>query len=139
MHAFAGHQTWTILLPEKDRLFWLFFRFSGRISRAVYILGFLFMTVVMTFPLYQSLRLPVESEAAQIWYFVFMAAALAALWVHIAFSVKRLHDIGRPGIIAAVLFIPVISIVAFVALCVIAGTPGPNQYGENANEPAGGA
>ena len=79
MHACAGHQTWTILLPEKDRLFWLFFRFSGRISRAVYILGFLFMTVVMTFPLYQSLRLPVDSDAARAWYFVFMAAVLAAL------------------------------------------------------------
>ena len=94
-------------MPEKDRLFWLFFRFSGRVSRAVYILGFLFMTVVMTFPLYQSLRLPVDSDAAKAWYLVFMAAVLAALWVHIAFSVKRLHDIDRPGIIAAVLFIPV--------------------------------
>ena len=126
-------------MPEKDRLFWLFFRFSGRISRAVYILGFLFMTIVMTFPLYQSLRLPVDSDAARAWYFVFMAVALASLWVHMAFSVKRLHDIGRPGIIAAVLFVPVISIIAFIALCVIAGNPGPNQYGERANEPAGGA
>lgn len=124
-------------MPEQDRLFWLFFRFSGRISRPVYILGFLFMTVVMTFPLYQFMRLPVDSEAARIWYFVFVAVALASLWVHIAFSVKRLHDIGRPGIIAAVLFVPVISIIAFVALCFIAGTPGPNRYGERTNEPPG--
>ena len=125
-------------MPEKDRLFWLFFRFSGRISRGLYILGFLFMTIVMTFPLYQSLRLPVDSDAARAWYFVFMAVALASLWVHMAFSVKRLHDIGRPGIIAAVLFVPVISIIAFVALCAIPGDPGPNQYGERAKEPARG-
>jgi uncharacterized membrane protein YhaH (DUF805 family) len=55
--------------------------------------------------------------------------------VHIAFSVKRLHDIGRPGIIAAVLFVPVISIIAFVALCAIPGNPGPNQYGDRADSP----
>ena len=40
-------------------------------------------------------------------------------------SVKRLHDIGRPGIIALSLFIPVVSIVAFIALCLFPGNPGP--------------
>ena len=55
---------------------------------------------------------------------------LVSLWSNVALSVKRLHDIDRPGIIAVVLFIPVISIVAFIALCLIPGNPGPNQYGE---------
>lgn len=126
-----------ILLPDKTQLFWLFFRFSGRVSRAAYILGFLFMTVVMAFPLYQFMRVPEESGAAQMWSLVFGITMLFFAWVHVAFSVKRLHDIGRPGILSIALFVPVVSIIAFLALCIMPGTPGSNRYGRYANMPAG--
>ena len=68
----------------------------------------------------------------------FWFMVLISVWANLALCVKRLHDFGRPGIIAAVLFIPVISIVAFIALCLIPGNPGPNQYGNRPNAPAGG-
>ena len=123
-------------MPEKERLIWLFFRFSGRVNRAAYILGFLFMTVVMSFPLYQFMRVPVESDAARMWSLVFGVTLLGFIWVHVAFSVKRLHDIDKPGIISLALFVPFISIVAFIALCIIPGTPGPNRYGLLPNAPA---
>ena len=123
-------------MPEKERLIWLFFRFSGRVNRAAYILGFLFMTVVMSFPLYQFMRVPVESDAARIWSLIFGVTILGFIWVHLAFSVKRLHDIDKPGIISLALFVPFISIVAFIALCIIPGTPGPNRYGHLPNAPA---
>lgn len=123
-------------MPEQERFFWLFFRFTGRVNRAVYILGFFFMTVIMSFPLYQLMRVPVESDAARVWSLIFGATVLGFIWIHIAFSVKRLHDIDRPGLISVALFIPVVSIVAFVALCVIPGTPGPNRYGYLPNAPA---
>lgn len=122
-------------MPDKSQLFWLFFRFSGRVNRAAYVLGFLFMLVVMSFPLYQFMRVHPESGAAQIWSMLFGLTFLIFLWAHIAFSVKRLHDFDKPGLFAVALFIPVVSIFAFVALCFYPGTPGPNKFGYQTNTP----
>ena len=122
-----------IRLPEKSQLFWLFFRFSGRVNRAAYLLGFLFMLVVMSFPLYQFMRVYPESVAAEVWSMLFGLASLIFLWTHIAFSVKRLHDFDKPGLFAVALFIPVISVFAFIALCLFPGTQGPNQFGNYTN------
>jgi uncharacterized membrane protein YhaH (DUF805 family) len=33
-------------LPDRDQLFWLFFRFSGRVSRAAYFLAGLLLAIV---------------------------------------------------------------------------------------------
>jgi uncharacterized membrane protein YhaH (DUF805 family) len=122
-------------LPNNVDFFWLFFRFSGRVNRAAYLLGFLFMLVVMSFPLYQFMRVHPESGAAQVWSMLFGATFLTFLWAHIAFSVKRLHDFDKPGLFAVALFIPVVSIFAFIALCFFPGTPGPNQFGNTTNAP----
>jgi uncharacterized membrane protein YhaH (DUF805 family) len=126
-----------IPLPEKDRLLWLFFRLSGRVSRAAYVLGFLLMMVVMSFPVYQLMRVDPESTAAMLWVLAFGATVIAFVWSHFALSVKRLHDLDRPGILVLTLLIPVVSIVAFVAFCIMPGSPGPNQYGQRTNAPAG--
>jgi uncharacterized membrane protein YhaH (DUF805 family) len=120
-------------LPDRNELTWLFFRFSGRLNRAAYILTFLFMLVVMSFPLYQFMRVPQESAAAQAWSTVFGIVFLVFLWGHIASSVKRLHDMGKPGIMAVSLFIPVVSIIAFLVLCIFPGDAGPNNYGQRTN------
>ncbi|MEQ1941408.1 DUF805 domain-containing protein [Mesorhizobium sp. VNQ89] len=125
-------------MPEKDKLIWLFFRFSGRVSRAAYFLAGLLLAVIQAFLLYRFTLVPEESSAGQGWAAAFWIVMVVAVWANIALSVKRLHDIGKPGIIAAALFIPVISIVAFIALCLIPGNPGPNQYGQRPNAPAGG-
>ena len=122
-------------MPDTSAFFWLFFRFSGRVSRAAYVLGFLLMLVVMSFPLYQFMRVPPESAMAQLWSALFGLIFLVFLWAHIAFSVKRLHDFDKPGLFAVALFIPIVSIIAFVALCLYPGTPGPNQYGQQTNSP----
>jgi uncharacterized membrane protein YhaH (DUF805 family) len=65
----------------------------------------------------------------------FWAVVLVSIWSNVALGVKRLHDLDRPGIIAASLFIPVISIIAFLVLCIFPGTPGPNRYGAATNQP----
>ncbi|MBX3581449.1 MAG: DUF805 domain-containing protein [Rhizobiaceae bacterium] len=124
-------------MPEKDKLIWLFFRFSGRVSRAAYFLAGLLLAIVQAFLLYRFTLVPEDSTAGQGWAVAFWLVMVVAIWSNIALSVKRLHDIGKPGIIAAALFIPIISIVAFIALCLIPGNPGPNQYGSRPNAPAG--
>ena len=125
-------------MPEKDQLFWLFFRFSGRVSRAAYFLAGLLLAVIQAFLLYRFTLVPEDSAAGQMWAVAFWLVVIVSVWSNVALGVKRLHDIGRPGIIAAALFIPVVSILAFIALCLIPGNPGPNQYGEHANAPAKG-
>jgi uncharacterized membrane protein YhaH (DUF805 family) len=125
-------------LPEKDKLIWLFFRVSGRVSRAAYFLAGLLLAVVQAFLLYRFTLVPEGSMAGQTWAAAFWLVMIVSVWSNVALSVKRLHDIGKPGIIAIVLFIPVISIVAFIALCLIPGEQGPNQYGTRPNAPAGG-
>jgi uncharacterized membrane protein YhaH (DUF805 family) len=124
-------------LPETNKLVWLFFRFSGRVNRAAYFLAGLLLAVVQAFLLYRFMLVAEDSPAGQGWAVAFWIVMILAIWANIALSVKRLHDIGKPGPIALALFIPVISIIAFIALCLIPGNPGPNQYGQRTNAPAG--
>lgn len=123
-------------MPDKDQLFWLFFKFSGRVSRAAYFLSGLLLAIIQAFLLYRFTLVPEESTAGQMWAVAFWIVVIVSVWSSVALGVKRLHDIGRPGILAAALFVPVISIVAFIALCLIPGETGANRYGERSNSPA---
>jgi uncharacterized membrane protein YhaH (DUF805 family) len=122
-------------LPDRDQLFWLFFRFSGRVSRAAYFLAGMLLAIIQAFLLYRFTLVPQGSTEGQLWAMAFWAVVLVSIWSNVALGVKRLHDIDRPGIIAASLFIPVISIIAFLVLCIFPGTPGPNRYGAATNQP----
>jgi uncharacterized membrane protein YhaH (DUF805 family) len=122
-------------LPDRSQLGWLFFRTSGRVSRAAYFLGGLLVAVLQAFPLYRFTLVPEGTTESEMWAMLFMIAFLASLWSNVALAVKRLHDLGKPGLMALVLFVPVISIVAFLVLCLFPGNPAPNQYGARTNEP----
>jgi uncharacterized membrane protein YhaH (DUF805 family) len=75
-----------------------------------------------------------NSATADTWATVFFFALLLSLFCYVAITVKRLHDLGRPGLEAAWLFVPIISIIVFVALCIVPGQPGPNRYGRRTND-----
>jgi len=135
-------------LPNKTQLIWLFFRFSGRINRAAYLLAILFLIVVQAFLVYRlvlaeagrhpdqlGLLLEATTQAGRFWAAVLWLSILVSVWAHLALSVKRLHDMGKPGILSVTLFIPVVSIIVFFIICVLPGNPGPNRYGQRANEP----
>ncbi len=122
-----------IRLPDRSQLIWLFFGISGRVSRAAYFLGGLLLLVVQMFPLYRFTLVPEESAQAQTWAMVFGLVVLVSIWSNIALTIKRLHDVNRPGFLALTLFIPVISILVFIALCFYPGDPGPNKYGQATN------
>ena len=118
-----------------NQFLWLFFGFSGRVSRAAYFLAGLLLAVIQAFFLYRTVVAQDAGFDASAWESAFVVAFFASLWSNVALGVKRLHDFDKPGIIAAALFIPVVSIAAFVVLCLFPGTPGPNQYGERTNAP----
>jgi uncharacterized membrane protein YhaH (DUF805 family) len=114
---------------------WLFFGFSGRISRAAYFLSGLLMMIVVVFLTYRIVRAQEAGGGGETWQAVLSMVLLASLWAQAALSAKRFHDLGRPGILAALLFIPAVNFVVFVALCLVPGNPGPNQHGEATNAP----
>jgi uncharacterized membrane protein YhaH (DUF805 family) len=121
---------------NQSPILWLFFGIAGRVSRLAYFLAGLFLAVVQAFLLYRFTLVPEESAAGQFWAFLFWVAVVISIWSNVALGIKRLHDMDRPGIFAVALFIPVISILAFVILCLFPGTDGPNKYGQDTNSPA---
>lgn len=116
-------------------IFWLFFGLKGRISRIAFLLGGLMMTVITFFVLYRMSGAEDQEQAFQFWNTVLSVVVFVSLWCQAALAVKRLHDIGRPGIFAIAMFVPLVNFVAFIALCLIPGEQGPNKYGAIANRP----
>jgi uncharacterized membrane protein YhaH (DUF805 family) len=94
------------------------------------------MAVLQVFLFYRFTLAPAESPASESWATAFSVALFISLWCNFALSVKRLHDFGKPGFFAVSLFIPIVSIAAFIILCIYPGEPGPNRYGERTNAPA---
>lgn len=104
-------------------------------SRLAYFLGGLLVAIVQAFPLYRFTLVPEGTAESETWALLFLIAFLASLWSNVALAVKRLHDFGKPGLMAIVLFIPVISIAAFLLLCLFPGDKGSNRYGARTNSP----
>jgi uncharacterized membrane protein YhaH (DUF805 family) len=54
---------------------------------------------------------------------------LAVLLPGIAVGVRRLHDIGKSGVLLLLALIPCIGAIILIIWFVKEGDPGPNQYG----------
>lgn len=108
---------------------WLFFSPSGRLSRLPYFLGWLFWVAVSGFVLARMYANEENDIALALWTLVLVVTSLVAAASIVMLSVKRLHDIGYPGALAICMFIPVLSPVIFITLCLWPGKPGANEYG----------
>ena len=64
-------------------------------------------------------------------FFIAVSIMLAGVWAEIAVTVKRLHDLDRPGWHWLLLGIPVYNIYLELVLLFKKGTDGPNQYGDD--------
>ena len=49
-------------------------------------------------------------------------------------TIKRVHDLGHPGLLAFLLFVPVVSFFALVFFLLFPSVP-PNDYGTRSNRP----
>lgn len=56
---------------------------------------------------------------------------LVVLVPSVAVTVRRLHDTDRSGWWALLALLPVLGTIVLFVFCVLAGTPGPNRFGEN--------
>ena len=122
--------------PLHNQMVWLFFGFSGRISRAAYLLAGLLMMVIVVFITYRLMLAEQVGAPAPFWEVALSIFLVASLWAQAALGAKRLHDLGRPGMFAALLFVPLFNFIAFVGLCILPGEQGPNRYGQVTNRPS---
>ncbi|GEO83610.1 MULTISPECIES: DUF805 domain-containing protein [Alphaproteobacteria] len=108
---------------------WLLFSPSGRAGRQVFILGWLFWLAINSYTV-ASLALHQEDEELFRFFSLLFFAGLAASSAStIMLSIKRLHDMGLPGLLVFVLFIPAVSLVMLFVLCLWPSQSGANSYG----------
>ena len=119
----------------KGQIAWLFFGFSGRVSRAAFFLAGMLLAILQAFALYRFTLAPEGSGASGMWALLFWGLFFVSVFSSVALGVKRLHDFGKPGIFAVSLFIPMVSILAFIVLCLYPGDAGANEYGDRTNAP----
>lgn len=117
---------------------WLFFSPSGRISRQPYFLGWLFWLSILSFALARVAANENSQGALTLWIILTIAASLVATAAIFLLTVKRLHDIDQPGLLALFLFLPVISPLMFLTLCFWPGNAEANDFGARTNEPGSG-
>lgn len=129
------------------------FRFSGRISRREYWIGFAFILVTLgilavAYAPYFGTTGGTSTDRAK----TFAAFALF-LWVHSAVTIKRLHDLNRPalhylfyGLLPIIMMMLVVyPTLSFIGMALWVwtkyhlgfkrGTVGPNDYGPDPLEP----
>ena len=120
---------------QRPSLTWLFFGWSGRLSRAPFALGWAFWLMLLSAALTQIIVIPKEDPSFLFWSFVFVGVGIASTVSSILLTIKRLHDMNLPLALIICLFIPAISFFALIAFMVWPGTPGPNDYGRLPDRP----
>ncbi|WP_306117442.1 MULTISPECIES: DUF805 domain-containing protein [unclassified Roseitalea] len=108
---------------------WVLFSFRGRIGRKSFALAALGMILVQAAIVAQIIGTPEDSPQMALWGLALLAAWVATAWAALALAVKRLHDIGLPGVLALLLLIPAVSFLTFVVLAVWPPTQETNAHG----------
>jgi uncharacterized membrane protein YhaH (DUF805 family) len=107
---------------------WALFLWDGRIGRRIFILGTLFWMMtnaaVIAFVTGQS-----DEQVAPGFLSLFLASASLSLLSLLMLGTKRLHDVGMPGVVAALLIMPAFSLIIFFVLCVWPSVEDDNRYG----------
>lgn len=124
-----------VVEEQRPSLAWLFFGWSGRVSRVPFALGWAFWLMLLSAALARIIIVPKEDPSFLLWSFVFIGVALVSTVSSVLLTVKRLHDMNLPLPLIICLFIPAISFFALFAFMVWPGTNGPNAYGDLPNRP----
>jgi len=123
-------------MEQEPSRVWFFFSPSGRLSRGPYALGILFwfsLQFASIGQLFAGQRL--HSDGILILGFLALVIiALLSVVSMVMLTIKRVHDIGHPGLLAFLIFVPVVSFFALVFFLLFPSGP-PNDYGYHANRP----
>lgn len=125
-------------MDDADRppsLIWLFFGWSGRVSRLPYALAWGFWLMLASAFLVPLVTTPQTEPVFLVWTMLFFTVGAVATLSSVMLTIKRLHDMALPAPLALCLFVPAISLFALIAFLVWPGTPGPNAHGAVTDAP----
>ena len=111
----------------------LFFDFSGRIPRKIFILGFFFLfclQVGVSYMLLKMVGLSLESYLAKVTQQTLLFDLVANglfLWPNMAIGVKRLHDFGWSGMIFVMIHVCLMVTYLLAVLGAFTENPGENS------------
>ncbi|MCM2396847.1 DUF805 domain-containing protein [Rhizobium sp. S95] len=114
---------------------WLFFSPSGRAGRQTFILGWLFWLMMNSFALAKLTLVPEDDDLLPLYQLVFVISMGLSIVSAVMMSIKRLHDMNMPGLIALTLFIPAVSMLVLFLLCMWPSARRANAYGETTDWP----
>jgi len=127
-----------------------FFSFFGRTTRREYIMGMAIIILVQTAivlpilprnieavldslpagtELTEDMALDVVTTAVNITVGQVWVPAILITIMTVVIAARRFQDFGVHGLAAVLLLIPIVNILAMLALAIIPGTAGPNRYG----------
>lgn len=64
-------------------------------------------------------------------YWIYLIFGLACILPTLSVAVRRLHDIGKSGWWYLLILVPCVGGIVILVFMCMAGTPGPNKYGED--------
>jgi uncharacterized membrane protein YhaH (DUF805 family) len=123
-------------MEQEQSHFWFFFSPSGRLSRGPYALGILFW-FSLQFAAIGQLFAGDRLHSDPLLILGFLALVVAALLSVVSMAmltIKRAHDLGHPGLLAFLIFVPVVSLFALFFFLLFPSGP-PNGYGTWSNRP----
>ena len=115
---------------------WLFFSPSGRVSRQPYVMALLFWMVLQMIAVSQMFtgdRLHSDALIALATLSLIVVSLLTFVSM-IMLTIKRVHDMGYPGTLAFLIFLPVVSFFALICFLFWPSGP-PNDFGDYPNCP----
>lgn len=115
-------------IENKQSLKELFFTYEGRLNRKRYLLrglalglvGFL-VFYLMTAAAFMTENVLVAFADVVVYAIIFVSSFML--------SIRRLHDMGKPGWWVLILFVPVVGIILSLVMLFKKGTEGDNEYG----------
>lgn len=128
-----------------------FFGFNGRVRRSSYFFGaiagmcawtVLCVSLVAAIAVANGAYIDPEAQSFLVredvvidgepWMGIaFAVIALLGLWVSLALTVKRWHDVGQSGWFALLTLPPFANLMVFVLLCLLPGSTGENRFGRD--------
>ena len=118
--------------PHGHGLGWLLFSFRGRIPRSVFWITSILSTILFYFVIVVVAVIAGDAVPDVALAIVIVPLYVAMVWVSLAVTVKRWHDLDKSGWWILIGFLPIIGpIWQFVETGCLRGTVGPNAYGDD--------
>lgn len=116
---------------------WVLFGFGGRIGRQSFILGQLFMMALGGVVIARIVAVRDDETQLALWGLALISLVLIAACSMFALTIKRLHDLGFPGALSILLFVPTVNLVMLMLLMVVPSSSETNRHGPPPFGPTG--